>query len=159
MRKVFLVAFINIRLVPVNSRKRPWLAVVLAFIHPGLGHVYLREWTRALMWFGLVIVAGSLLIPESAVPSQFTLDQMLELSRSMPVEATFVLLSITILSMFDAYWLATQSDAEEDVTLPEEHTTCPSCGRDVDDDLDFCHWCTERLPQDADAEDTAQPTD
>ena len=24
--------------------------------------------------------------------------------------------------------------------------TCPSCGRETDADLDFCHWCTEPLP-------------
>lgn len=23
---------------------------------------------------------------------------------------------------------------------------CPHCGREIDPDLDFCHWCTERLP-------------
>ena len=23
---------------------------------------------------------------------------------------------------------------------------CPHCGRETDPDLDFCHWCTERLP-------------
>lgn len=23
---------------------------------------------------------------------------------------------------------------------------CPNCGREVDAELDFCHWCTEELP-------------
>lgn len=35
-----------------RSGKRLWLASALAVIYPGLGHVYLREWLRALLWFG-----------------------------------------------------------------------------------------------------------
>jgi hypothetical protein len=30
--------------------------------------------------------------------------------------------------------------------------TCPSCGKDVDPDLDFCHWCTERIAAEPDAD-------
>ena len=40
--------------------KRPWLAVVLAVLHPGLGHLYLREWLRAIRsrivaWFDALV--------------------------------------------------------------------------------------------------------
>ena len=34
----------------------PYLAMVLAWLVPGLGHVYLRRWARALMFFLLVVV-------------------------------------------------------------------------------------------------------
>ena len=35
-------------------------------------------------------------------------------------------------------------DAPSD-TGSQPAVDCPHCGREVDPDLDFCHWCTERL--------------
>ncbi|OYR79611.1 hypothetical protein DJ71_16250, partial [Halorubrum sp. E3] len=38
---------------------------------------------------------------------------------------------------------AAADDGADGETL---EVTCPSCGKEVDADLDFCHWCTEPLP-------------
>ena len=29
---------------------------------------------------------------------------------------------------------------------------CPHCGRELEEGLDFCHWCTEPLPGASDAD-------
>jgi hypothetical protein len=124
------------------KEKRPWLAAALAFVYPGLGHVYLREWLRALVWFGLVVTSSTLLVPESAVPGGFSVNAFVEAARAIPIEAGIALLSITLFSMIDAYWMAKRTN---DAAAVEAGTTCPHCGKDVDEDIDFCHWCTEPL--------------
>jgi predicted RNA-binding Zn-ribbon protein involved in translation (DUF1610 family) len=133
-----------------TARKRPWLAALLAFVHPGLGHVYLREWARALLWFALVLTSASLLIPEAIVPETFSLEALRTMSREMPVEAVLVLAGITVLSMVDAYWVASRNNQASRET--ETGVRCPNCGREVDETIDFCHWCTTRL-------DAAEETD
>lgn len=138
-----------------TERKRPWLAALLAFIHPGLGHVYLREWLRALLWFGLVLSTASFLVPEGIVPETVTMESLMQMSRALPAEAVLALATITIMSMVDAYWMASQRNQEHEQA--QAGTRCPNCGRDVDEDLDFCHWCTTKL-DDAESEASDEPS-
>lgn len=35
----------------MEKKKNPWIAGILSFLIPGLGHVYLRKWKRAAAWF------------------------------------------------------------------------------------------------------------
>ena len=45
--------------------RRGVIAAVLGFVYPGLGHVYLRKWVRALSWFVLAIAtAVSCFVPK-----------------------------------------------------------------------------------------------
>ena len=143
----------RLRPTTVSTRKnaRPWLAVLLAFLYPGLGHVYLREWLRALVWFFLNVTSFALLIPESAVPETVGVDSLLRAAENFPPEAALALASITIFSMIDAYWMAKRDTEAQEAT---GEATCPNCGRDVDPDLEFCHWCTERLSPDSDGDDS-----
>lgn len=131
------------------TTKRPWLAVLLAFLYPGLGHIYLREWLRALVWFFLVVTSSTLLIPDGAVPQALTVEAFVTAAERIPPAAALVLVSITLFSMVDAYWVARRRNRE---TAVEEGITCPHCGKDVDSDLDFCHWCTQRLSSETDPE-------
>jgi len=128
--------------VSARTTKRPWLAVLLAFLYPGLGHIYLREWLRALVWFFLVVTGSTLLIPASAVPQTLSINAFMTAAEAIPPENGLALISITFFSMADAYWVAKRRNQ---VSMVEERTTCPNCGKDLDDDLEFCHWCTERV--------------
>ncbi|MBX0286137.1 zinc ribbon domain-containing protein [Haloarcula salinisoli] len=135
-----------------TGRKRPWLAALLAFIYPGLGHLYLREWLRALLWFGLVFSTTTLLINDSMVAplsDGVSLEALLTVSRSIPIEASVVLFVITAFSMADAFYMATRGNAEAEVV---EGAKCPHCGKELEDDLDFCHWCTTKLDRPAEPE-------
>lgn len=131
------------------GRKRPWLAVLLAVLQPGLGHVYLRRWWRAMLWFGLAVTTALVFVPEMTGPSPDTIQGVIEsvvaTRRSLPAYAAAALFSVRLLNTLDAYWLALRGNAAEGVA----GETCPSCGKEIDDDLSFCHWCTTRLDADA----------
>lgn len=131
-----------------HGNNRPWLAALLGVVQPGLGHVYLREWIRALTWFGLWLVTVMLLVPfafangaGAGVPETFR--AALTALEEVPLAGQLTLLAVTAFSAFDAYWLASRNRA-----AASEVAHCPNCGKDVDDSLDFCHWCTESLPND-----------
>lgn len=131
--------------------RRPLLAAALSLFYPGLGHVYLREWLRALLWFLLVVSTAMLVVPESALQAN-GLGDVLRAQRNLPVEATAALLVVTAFSMIDAYWIAsrgserpdasasagdTDADADADATV-----RCSECRKSVDtSEYDFCPWC------------------
>lgn len=132
-----------------HSRKRPWLAVALALVYPGLGHAYLREWLRSVLWFGLVLATTALALPAAAVPepgSGFSVEAVMAASRALPAEATLALFVLSILNMVDAYRLAREWNQRLD---PANGNRCPHCGNETDPDLDFCQWCTEPLGESA----------
>ena len=130
-----------------TGRKRPWLAALLSAVYPGLGHVYLREWVRGLLWFGLVIATVSFVIPTAAIPpteSDLTLDAVVAASQALPTAATLALFGIVVCSVADAYRLAALGNRRAEAVSGGR---CPHCGHDMDAelDLDFCPWCTARL--------------
>lgn len=131
-------------------RRRPWLAAVLAFVYPGLGHVYLREWLRALLWF-LLWVSTALYVFEGTALEEGRVDAVLEAWSNLPLWATGTLLAVTAFCIVDAYWLASRGEdaprARETTTGTDDDRTdrCPNCGRRIEGDYDFCPWCaTER---------------
>ncbi|WP_302080949.1 zinc ribbon domain-containing protein [Salinibaculum rarum] len=129
-----------------SKKKSPLVAVVLAVLYPGLGHVYLRRWGRALLWFVAIIASVVWLVPPEAVPTTFSIDAILEARAAVPERVALVALVLSALSVLDAYWIAANSGtAQADTTSPvgEDGTqTCPNCGKEIDENLDFCHWCT-----------------
>jgi hypothetical protein len=138
------------------SQRRPWLAAVLAFVYPGLGHVYLREWLRALLWF-LLSVSTLFYVFDDATLQSGSIDAVLDAQASLPLWAATLLLAVTAFSIADAYWLAsrgreapTARDAasvavDDGPSAAGADERCQNCGRQFDDEYDFCPWCaTER---------------
>jgi hypothetical protein len=130
-----------------NSEKRPWLGALLSFFLPGLGHVYLREWLRSAMWFAFAVSAVLLFVPlpettatSSSVSAAF--DAAMEATRGLSWQELLPIWGVRLFSSVDAYWLALQHEPAED-----EGDQCPHCGKPVDEDLDFCQWCTTPLPE------------
>ena len=141
-----------------TGRKRPWLAAILAFIYPGLGHIYLREWLRAVLWFGLVFSTTTLLVGDSVMAplsDGLSVEALVAVSGNVPTEASLALFAITAFSMADAFYMATRGNDQAAVV---EGSDCPHCGKELEDDLDFCHWCTTELdrPAEADEEPTSR---
>jgi len=135
-----------------SGRKRPLLAVVLAFVFPGLGHFYLRKWGRGLVWIGLTLAVSTLLVVTGTVEmvDEFTTEAVLAAYRARPQEATIASVVISTLNVADAYWVAIRENRSQEI---ESGRKCPNCGRELDQDIDFCHWCTTRLePVDADGQ-------
>ncbi|WP_225336457.1 zinc ribbon domain-containing protein [Halomicrobium urmianum] len=133
-----------------TSRKRPWLAALLAAVITGLGHLYLRRWRRALGWLGVAFAATVLFVDPGALEA-FASGQAVD---PLAVAPTLV---VGALSVVDAYLVASAQNALARRTTTEDgqFTHCPNCGRELDSDLEFCHWCTA----DVEAVDATAPTD
>lgn len=131
-------------------QRRSIIASVLAFVYPGLGHVYLRAWLRAIAWFGLALITAAMVVPESAIEAFQTggVSGLFEASQTFPVEVTLSLLVVRLLNVIDAYLtgLQTQESSQQGEEAAET-ANCPECGRELDEDLDFCPWCTTRLDE------------
>jgi len=145
--------------------RRGIIAAVLGFVYPGLGHVYLRRWLRAVAWFVLALVTAALVVPEAAYQAFQTdgLGGLMEASESFGLNVTLSLLAVRVLNMVDAYLVAARESAAitERVPTPGDADvgnvrkagdagTCPECGKELDSDLDFCPWCTARLDRQTD---------
>jgi hypothetical protein len=125
------------------------LGAVLSFFLPGLGHVYLKEWLRSAMWLAFAVSAVLLFVPlpdaamTEATSTSAAFDAAMEATQGLPLEALLPIWVVRLFSAIDAYWLALQrTPADED-----EGEQCPACGKPVDEDLDFCQWCTTPLPE------------
>jgi len=134
------------------SQKRPWLAALLSIVIPGLGHLYIRMWGRALLWFGIYILTTVFLLPESLAPDEFSFDAFIRAGEAVPNTVSLTILLISVLCIIDAYRMATQQNEHMLSRHSDGVSTCPECRKEVDEDLDFCHWCTARLDDGSDAE-------
>ncbi|WP_313691405.1 zinc ribbon domain-containing protein [Halorarum halobium] len=143
-----------------RSPKRPWLAAVLALAVTGLGHAYLRRWGRAFGWLALVYAALALFVPPEAVTaaSEGLRGGSMTLPASVDPLVFLPPLIAALGSVADAYLLArADRDAALRANDAEDHRTCPNCGREVDEAIDFCQWCTTRLVDPAGEADEDEP--
>lgn len=132
---------------------------MLGFLYPGLGHAYLRAWLRAVGWFGLAVVTAALVVPESAYQAFETggFQGLLDASETFGSRVTLSLLAVRAFSIVDAYVLAVKQSSPATPAAGgdgDDAATCPACGKELDEELDFCPWCTQRLeaPAEADAD-------
>ncbi|MFB6124680.1 MAG: zinc ribbon domain-containing protein [Halanaeroarchaeum sp.] len=130
-------------------RRRPLLAGLLGMVYPGLGHVYLRAWLRAIAWFGLALVTAALVVPHSAVVAfqQQGIDGLMAASRTFSLEVTASLLAVRLLNVVDAYLTGLRQDRATAQATEEATDVCPNCGGELDPELKFCPWCTTRLSE------------
>jgi hypothetical protein len=132
-----------------HTRKRPWLAIVLSVLAPGLGHLYLRLWGRALLWFGLSLLATVLVFPSDTFPSSISVEAFVELSGTLSFEASLLIVGVSLLCLIDAYVMARRINhfvtQSERIAAGERVQHCPNCGKELDPEIGFCHWCTTEL--------------
>jgi hypothetical protein len=127
------------------SRKRPWLAAVLAALVTGLGHLYLGRWRRALGWLAVLFGVSALFVEPGALEA-FVTEGTVDLDEIAPV------LIAGGASVVDAYFVARARNAVARDTAAggatDRTNQCPNCGKELDADIDFCHWCTTPLDGD-----------
>ncbi len=131
--------------------RRSLVAAVLALVYPGLGHLYLRAWLRAIAWFVVALIAAAMVMPESAYAAYEAngFSGLLDASRNLPMEAILSMTVVRVLNALDAYLTGLQQTVTKEPTA--DAATCPECGKELDEDLDFCPWCTTRLePEESD---------
>jgi len=109
-----------------RSRRRPWLAVVLALVVSGLGHAYLRRWARAFGWYVAITATVVFLVPDAAVDQIFA-------GELPPVDEIAPVLLVVAASVIDAYVVAVRNNREYErqtaaVEDPNEGGSVPSPG-------------------------------
>jgi hypothetical protein len=165
----------------MRDQLRPVLAAVLALAFPGLGHLVIRRWGRALLWHVTIVGGGVALLTfydVEAGGSVMAPAEAAEAAAALPPEVTLPVALLTVLSSIDAYVVGRADVAERNrvdaaaeavrrraASADDEgrvagssaagvtaeggepaRVECPSCGKETDAELDFCHWCTEPLP-------------
>ncbi|MDB2226017.1 zinc ribbon domain-containing protein [Halorubrum ezzemoulense] len=153
-----------------HTRRRPWLAALLALVVSGLGHAYLRRWARAFGWYVAVTAAVFVFVPEAAISGVLA-------GEPPPVRDVAPAAAVVGASVIDAYVVALRNNREHErerdaarsadaaeptaggtvdgpaapstETTSDETVRCPECGKETDPTVDFCQWCAEPLGDDA----------
>jgi hypothetical protein len=148
-----------------DTRRRALVATLIGVLGAtvgvaGVGHAYLREWRRAVAWFTFVLGAELVLLSVFADPAALaesgssgvvSLAALQSMASGLPPTITGPVLVLFVLSILDAYQIALRGGRE-----PEAGPTCPNCGEEIDPELDFCPWCTERF-EEASAGEGSEP--
>ncbi|GAB7012435.1 DUF7575 domain-containing protein [Halolamina salina] len=134
----------------VPERLRPFLAGLLGTIATGFGQFYLRRWLRGVGWLALAFAVTFAFVPEGTLMAMSSGEAIADSTALYPTMA------VQFAGAFDAFLLAYRNRTDRDVTpdvdvpvVSEESpgmVTCPNCGKEVDADLEFCHWCTTEFP-------------
>ncbi|WP_144924115.1 zinc ribbon domain-containing protein [Halorubrum salsamenti] len=98
----------------MRDQFRPLLAALLAMALPGLGHLTLRRWGRALLWH-LTIVGGSVALfalYDVPVASTISPTEAVEAAAALPTEVTLPIAVLYTLSAVDAYLVGRAAVAE-----------------------------------------------
>ncbi|SFB71407.1 hypothetical protein SAMN05444422_101412 [Halobiforma haloterrestris] len=129
----------------------------LSVVFPGAGHALIRDWTRALVFAGLYLSAVVIFLPTEQIAAAGSMTESMELvTQETDTIGQFALSFIVLFAAIDATFrsLGFPPDSPSATDGP----TCPECGKELDEDLEFCHWCTTRLEAPEDDEDEAVGT-
>lgn len=124
---------------------RAFAAGSLSVLLPGAGHVLLRDWFRALVFAGLYVTAVALFFPElqDIAAAGSVTDTAAEVSEEIDTPGQFILSFIHLFAAIDATFRGLGFPPNDGDST--DGPTCPECGKAIDEDLEFCHWCTTRL--------------
>jgi drug/metabolite transporter (DMT)-like permease len=127
-----------------DSRRRAILAALIGVLGAsvgvaGAGHVYLREWRRAVAWFTFVLGVGLVLLSVFTDPVSIVNTD----PTDVPTTVTAPLFFLLFLSSLDAYYVASRGVQREGDG--DGGTKCPHCGGELDPDVAFCPWCATEL--------------
>lgn len=122
-----------------DPERRPLVAAALAVPVPGLGHAYARAWIRALLWVALFGTSLWFLSPDGALGGSLSLETLGGV-YSADADLLLFVLAVWVMNVVDAYLTTGRLNRRA-----RQEQTCPHCGKELDGDLEFCHWCTTPL--------------
>ena len=98
----------------MRDQLRPLLAALLAMVLPGLGHLTLRRWGRALLWHLTIVGGGVALFALYDVPvgSTVSLADAAETAAALPTDVALPIAVLYVLSALDAYLVGRADVAE-----------------------------------------------
>ncbi|NUB90951.1 zinc ribbon domain-containing protein [Haloterrigena sp. SYSU A558-1] len=131
-----------------------WLRAVVAaglsMVFPGAGHVVIRDWLRALLFAGLYFVTFWLFFPVDQIATAESFAEAMTITSEVDMLSQLTLLFVNLIAAFDAIIRALEFSPN--AAGDDGGATCPECGKELDEDLEFCHWCTARLEPSPDEE-------
>ncbi|GAB3675877.1 DUF7575 domain-containing protein [Halopiger thermotolerans] len=138
---------------------RALLAGALSILFPGAGHALLRDWLRAVVFAGLYLSAIAIFLPTEQLAAAETMADAVTIVGNMDSTGQFAVSFIGLFAAIDAAFrsLGFPPTGSGTGSGSSDGSTCPECGKELDEDLEFCHWCTTRL-EPADRED-ADPSE
>lgn len=131
---------------------RALAAAGLSVLLPGAGHALIRDWMRALAFGGVFVAALAIFLPptEQIASAGSVMDGVTFVTEETDTISQFVLSFIVLFAAIDATIRA--MGFPPGANTAGDEPTCPHCGKELDEDLEFCHWCTTRLEPVANAE-------
>ena len=133
---------------------RALAAAGLSVLLPGAGHALIRDWARALIFTGSYLAAVAFLLSTDQLAAAATVSEAMAAVDGIGTRSQFVLFFIVLFATIDATFRALgfpPGSGNDSGDGP----SCPECGKELDEDLAFCHWCTTRLEPPA-AEDAEE---
>ena len=134
---------------------RALAAAGLSMVLPGAGHALIRDWIRALLFAGIAISAMALLLPFETLADAGSVGEATDIFvGETDLVHRLLLTGIVFWAALDATFRATAGAGKGNAT---DAPSCPHCGRDLDEELEFCHWCTMPLESESEEEEE-EPT-
>ncbi|GAB3701742.1 DUF6677 family protein [Halorubrum pallidum] len=101
----------------MRNQLRPLLAAALAMLFPGLGHLVLRRWGRALLWHLTIVAGGVALFAFYDVSMEGSIGapaEAAEAAASLPTDIAVSIVLLYGLSAIDAYVVGRADAAARD---------------------------------------------
>ncbi|TKX73729.1 zinc ribbon domain-containing protein [Halorubrum sp. GN11_10-6_MGM] len=98
----------------MRNQLRPVLAAVLALVFPGLGHLSLRRWGRALLWHLTIVGGGVALFALYDVEPVDPFAGPAAVTAAVPTDVTLPIVLLSALSALDAYLVGRADAANRD---------------------------------------------
>ena len=124
---------------------RALAAAGLSVFFPGAGHALIRDWARALLFAGLFVLTAVFFFPLESLSTAGSLSEATTIFENETSRVTqFMLTFIVLFAAVDSALRSLGYPAEANQG-GGDGVSCPHCGKELDEDLEFCHWCTTRL--------------
>ena len=121
---------------------RALAAAVLSLFLPGAGHALIRDWMRALLFASVFTLTVALILPVEELFGAGSLSGAMDIISSEPALSQFLLSFMLLFAALDAGFRAMALPVGPNAA---DGPVCPHCGRELDVELEFCHWCTTRI--------------
>ena len=121
--------------------RRPGVAAAFAVLLPGAGHAYARAWIRALLWGALFLTSLWFLATDGSLAGVPSVDALTDAYSNAPDLVLFAL-AVWVMNVVDAYLTTSRLNR-----YASDKQRCPHCGKELDGELAFCHWCSTPLDE------------
>jgi len=134
---------------------RALAAAGLSVFFPGAGHALIRDWGRALLFAGLFVLTAVFFFPLESLSAAGSVSEATTIFETETSRLNqFMLSFIVFFAAVDSALRAVGYPRGAGSNAGDDGPSCPHCGKELDEDIDFCHWCTTRLEPETEREES-----